>query len=548
MSFSLSSPLKSLLLALLVPTAALAQTPVATAPPAPAEAQTQDQQWFHLDAQTDGGVAGVSTNRAYQELLKNRKSTPVIVAVIDGGVDTAHQDLRRVLWKNPKEIAGNGQDDDRNGYVDDVYGWNFLGAKDGRNVDIDTYEDTRLMAKLQPLYEGKTRNAVPAAKREEFDLYTQVKKTYDEKLKENTQQAQQIGQLYEQTSEVVTQVKQALNVARLDTATLHHPPTNNPALIDVSTQLYRGITAMGFADAETVVAEMKKASEHGKQGLDYSLNLKYNPRDIVGDNPENTKDRAYGNKDVTGPDPEHGTHVSGIIAADRTNNLGVLGVADNVRIMAVRAVPNGDEHDKDVANAIRYAVDNGAQIINMSFGKYYSPQRPAVEEAIRYAGSKGVLLVHSAGNENKDLDVETQYPSPRFLDGKTIPNMITVSASARQDDNKLAAEFSNYGKRVVDVFAPGVNIYSTLPGNKYGNESGTSMAGPVVSGIAAVLKSYFPKLTPTDLKRIIQQSAVPYHTQVLKPGTQTQVPFDQLSITGGVVNLYRAVQLAQQQP
>ncbi|OUJ72562.1 peptidase S8 [Hymenobacter crusticola] len=530
-----------------MPAATFAQTPAA--PPAPpTRAEAQAQQWFHLDAQTDGGVVGVSTNRAYQELLKSRKSTPVIVAVIDGGVDTAHQDLRRVLWKNPKEIAGNGQDDDHNGFIDDVYGWNFLGAKDGRNVDIDTYEDTRLMAKLQPLYEGKTRTSVPAAKRDEFDLYTQVKKTYQEKLTESTQQAQQIGQLYEQTSEVVTQVKKALNVSRLDTATLHHPPTTNPALLDVTTQLYRGITTMGFADAETVVAEMQKAAEHGKTGLDYSLNLKYNPREIVGDNPDNTKDHAYGNKDVTGPDPEHGTHVAGIIGADRTNNLGVQGVADNIRIMAVRAVPNGDEHDKDVANAIRYAVDNGAQIINMSFGKYYSPQRPAVEEAIRYAGSKGVLLVHSAGNENKDLDVETQYPSPRFLDGKTIPNMITVGASARQDDEKLAAEFSNYGKRTVDVFAPGVNIYSTLPGSKYGNESGTSMAGPVVSGIAAVLKSYFPKLTPTDLKRIIQQSAVPYHTQVLKPGTQTKVPFDQLSNTGGVVNLYRAVEIAQQQP
>ncbi|GGF19528.1 S8 family peptidase [Hymenobacter cavernae] len=543
MHFSVRPGFAFLLASLLQSATGFAQTPA----PAPTPADAQSQQWFHLDFQKDAAV-GISTQRTYQELLKNRKPTPVIVAVIDGGVDTAHQDLRRVMWKNPKEIAGNGQDDDHNGFVDDVYGWNFLGAKDGRNVDIDTYEDTRLMAKLQPLYEGKTRTSVPTAKREEFDLYTQVKKTYQEKLDENTKQAQQIGQLYEQTEQVVTQVKQALNVQRLDTATLHHPPTSNPALLEVSQQLYQGITTMGFADAESVVAEMKKAAEHGKTGLDYSLNLKYNPREIIGDNPENTKDRAYGNKDVTGPDPEHGTHVAGIIAADRDNNLGVQGVAGSVRIMAVRAVPNGDEHDKDIANAIRYAVDNGAQIINMSFGKYYSPQRPAVEEAIRYAGTKGVLLVHSAGNENKDLDVETQYPSPRFLDGKTIPNMITVGASARQDDEKLAAEFSNYGKRTVDVFAPGVNIYSTLPGNKYGNESGTSMAGPVVSGIAAVLKSYFPKLTPVDLKRIIQQSAVPYHTQVFKPGTQTKVPFDQLSNTGGVVNLYRAVQLAQQQP
>lgn len=532
--------LKPLLLALALPFAATAQNdpvPVTT---------TEPLQWHLLDAQQNGAI-GISKQKGY-ELLKGRPSVPVIVAVIDGGVDTAHQDLRRVLWRNPKEIAGNGKDDDRNGYVDDVFGWNFLGNKDGRNVDIDTYEDTRLLARLQPLYANKTRVMVPAAKRAEYDLYTKVKKTYHEKLKENTEQAQQIGQLYEQFSSIVEPLKQALQVTRLDTATLRRPNTTNPALLEITSQLYSGVKAMGYADAESVVKDMKEAADHGKTGLEYSLNLKYNPRTIIGDNPDNPKDRDYGNPDATGPDPEHGTHVAGIIAADRENALGGEGVADNVQIMIVRAVPNGDEHDKDVANAIRYAVDNGASIINMSFGKYYSPQREAVEDAIRYAGSKGVLLVHSAGNEGKDLDLETQYPSPRFLDGQTIPNMITIGASGRDNDEKLAADFSNYGKRSVDVFSPGVNIYSTLPGNEYGNNSGTSMASPVVSGIAAVLKSYFPKLTAVDLKRIIMQSAVPYHTLVLKPGTQKKVPFDQLSGTGGVVNLYRAVQLAGQQP
>lgn len=528
------------LVALLLPLAAVAQTPS----PTPATPPTQ---WHLLDPQQNNGVMGLSAERTYQELLKGRPATPVTVAVIDGGVDTAHVDLRHVLWHNPKEIAGNGKDDDNNGYIDDVYGWNFIGGKDGRNIDVEAYEDTRMLARLEPLYKGKTRNQVPAAKRAEFDLYQQVKKSYQTHYKEDHEQYDQLKDVYPQTQAVADQVKQALGVARLDTATLHNPPTDNADLRKISQLFYQNLKAGGYADMEAVLDDMKHAYDQTKNLVEYSLDLNYNPRNIVGDDPDNVQQRVYGNADVTGPDPTHGTHVAGIIAGDRTNNVGILGVAGlPVRIMAVRAVPNGDERDKDVANAIRYAVDNGAQVINMSFGKYFSPHREAVEEAIRYADTKGVLLVHSAGNESIDIDTKKQYPSPVFLNTKTIPNLITVGASARTNNQELVADFSNYGKKNVDVFAPGVQIYSTLPHNTYGNESGTSMAGPMVAGMAAVLKSYFPKLSPEDLKRIIRESATPLHTKVLKPGGKTTVDFAELSNTGGVVNLYKAVQMAQQ--
>ena len=257
--------------------------------------------------------------------------------------------------------------------------------------------------------------------------------------------------------------------------------------------------------------------------------------------------RDYGNNDLHGPDPLHGTHVSGIIAAVRDNGLGVQGVAGPlVRIMTVRAVPNGDERDKDVANAIRYAVDNGAKVVNMSFGKEFSPQRPAVEAAFKYAAAHDVLLVHAAGNENDDLDVTNHYPSALSLAGQPFPNLLTVGASSKHDDATLAAEFSNYSKRQVDVFAPGVQIYSTLPGSTYGTESGTSMASPVTAGVAAVLKSYFPSLTAVQLKDIIRRSAQVHHTQVLVPGSTTKkVDFATLSNTGGVVDLYEAIKLAE---
>ncbi|SNC67216.1 Subtilase family protein [Hymenobacter gelipurpurascens] len=544
MSIPLSFRLRLAALGLLLPTLASAQT--VTAPAPPSAVTLAGPQWYLLDPQKDG-VMGVSALRAYAELLQGRTSTPVTVAIIDAGIDTAHTDLKRLLWRNTKEIAGNGQDDDQNGYVDDVHGWSFLGGPDGRNVDIDTYEDTRVLARLQPRFQGKTRATVPAAQRADYDLYLKAKKTYDEKVKENTQRLKEIGEAYTENQQGAEAVKQALKVSSLDTATLHHPPTQDPELLAVTNGLYQNLKQAGYPSLEAVLAEIKEALTDTKNQLDYSLNLKFDPRGVVQDHPNDVKERRYGNKDLYGPEPSHGTHVAGIIGADRTNALGILGLADNVRLMAVRAVPNGDERDKDVANAIRYAVDNGASIINMSFGKYYSPQRPVVEEAIRYAGTKGVLLVHSAGNESKNMDQETQYPAPVFRNGQRIPNMITVGASARQNNADLVAEFSNYGRHAVDVFAPGNQIYSTVPGSLYANKSGTSMAAPVVTGIAAVLKSYFPTLTATQLKSIILQSAQPTHTQVHQPGTKKLLDFRELSGTGGIVNLYRAVELAQRQ-
>ncbi|GAB3555673.1 S8 family peptidase [Spirosoma fluminis] len=513
-------------------------------------ASAQQTQWYLTD-KTDS-TAGISVERTYRELLKNRKPTPVIVAVIDGGIDTTHEDLRRVLWVNPKEIAGNGLDDDKNGYVDDVHGWNFIGGKDGRNVSYETAEVTRLYVQLKPKYEGKSRAALKPDEQKEYDLYVKTKAEVEKNQAQYKAQYQGISQFAEQYTAAVDAIKKALNVTKLDTATLRNASetVTDAALKRPITGVLRLLRQQGAADAEDVTKELEKANEQLKARAEYNYNPEFDSRAIVGDRPDDLNQRDYGNADIAGPRAEHGTHVAGIIGADRTNNLGILGVADAVQIMGVRAVPDGDERDKDVANAIRYAVDNGAQIINMSFGKDYSPQRKAVEDAERYALSKGVLLVHAAGNDGKDIDTAANYPAPRFMDGKEIPNVITVGASAERNNSELVASFSNYGKQTVDVFAPGKDIYSTVPGSKYENNSGTSMASPVVAGVAAVLKSYFPKLTYADIKRIIVQSATPYKTKVRRPesgegaGPGSTVEFATLSKTGGVVNLYEAVKLA----
>ncbi|GAB4030536.1 S8 family peptidase [Spirosoma gilvum] len=507
-------------------------------------ALAQQTQWY-LQDKTDN-TAGISVERTYRELLKDRKPTPVIVAVIDGGIDTTHEDLRRILWVNPKEIAGNGKDDDKNGYVDDVHGWNFIGGKDGKNVSYETAEVTRLYVQLKPKYEGKDRKSLKPDEQKEYDQYVKAKAEVEKNQSKYKAEYQGISQFYSQYSSAVDNLKKVLHVTTLDTLTLRKAADT---LSDVALKrpvlgVLRLLKQQNAPDADVVLGELEKYNEQLKSRAEYNYNPDFDARSIVGDNPNDLNQRDYGNADIAGPRPDHGTHVAGIIAGDRTNNLGIMGVADAVRIMGVRAVPDGDERDKDVANAIRYAVDNGAQIINMSFGKDYSPQRKAVEDAERYALSKGVLMIHAAGNDGKDIDTAANYPAPRFIDGTAIPNVITVGASAEPNNAELIASFSNYGKQNVDVFAPGKDIYSTVPGSKYENNSGTSMASPVVAGVAAVLKAYFPKLTYADIKRIILQSATPYTTKVTRPESNDLVAFNTLSKTGGIVNLYEAVKMA----
>ncbi len=510
-----------------------------------AQAQlTPAQRWQHLDQQADG-VPGISTDRAYRELLAGRTPTPVLVAVIDSGIDSVHTDLKSILWRNAREIAGNGRDDDRNGYADDVRGWSYLGGKDGRNVDVENLESTRIYAQGRARYEGKKREDFSKKEQGSFDLYETAKAGHLQARAEAEALVQRLEGLLGLIGPAADALRQRPGAA-LDSATLHQAALAQPA-VPGAPQLYALVHRQQAPGAEPVLTRVRAALTSTKSKLDTQLNPDFDARAVVGDDPNNLKQRDYGNADSQGPDAGHGTHCAGIIGAVRTNGVGMEGVADAVRIMSVRAVPDGDERDKDVANAIRYAVDNGAQIISMSFGKDYSPQKAAVDEAMRYADKKGVLLVHAAGNDSRDLDATpNNFPSNVYLDGQPIPNLITVGASSRFNTADLAAGFSNYGPQHVDVFAPGVAIYSTVPGGGYDLKSGTSMACPVVAGMAAVLKAYYPTLTAAQLKACILQSAVVNHTQVRKPGTKTLVDFATLSRTGGIANLYGAVQQAQQ--
>ena len=461
--------------------------------------------------------------------------------MIDGGVDTAHVGLKANLWKNPKEVAGNGKDDDNNGYADDVYGWNFIGGRDGKSVHEDALEVTRLYARCTSGGNGGTTTGpkVPPP-----DAAT-CKRASEEYEKERAE-TQQLSQQVEQISVVLARVNEILRRSMgTDSLTRAKVTAYQPAGAEAQ---QAKMMWLRLADAGISAKEITEAREDIESKMKYGLNPSFDPRAIVGDNYANTAERNYGNADVMGPDAKHGTHVSGIIGGVRGTSDGVDGIATNVKLMMIRAVPDGDERDKDVANAIRYAADNGAHIINMSFGKGFSPEKGAVDEAVKYADSKGVLMVHAAGNDGENLAEKPSFPTPAYVGGGKPNNWIEVGASSWKGLDSLAASFSNYGKAQVDVFAPGVDILSAKPGGGYERQSGTSMAAPVVSGLAAFLMSYYPNLTAADVKRIVLQSATRYADQtVVRPGEGGgAIRFGDLSATGAVVNAYEAVKLAEQ--
>lgn len=504
--------------------------------------------WQLLDYAEDS-IYGTAVNKAYRELLPGKKPHRVIVAVIDSGVDTAQEDLKGRIWVNPREIPGNGVDDDRNGYTDDVHGWNFLGGPDDSSVVKESSELEREYHRLRPEFGGITDSATVRKKdREQYRYWLKVKQKRQQDSLNNSQNYATVS-VGIQRFEMLDKMLQAhIGKDTLYLSDIRSLDTDNDT-VEMARQIARRVLEESGprTSLEEFIAQGKEYLESLTQKLD-GMDVDPNAarKAIVGDDPNNIKDTRYGNNDVAGNFALHATHVAGIIAAVRNNRIGMDGVTDDVLIMPVKAVPDGDERDKDVALAIRYAVDNGAQIINMSFGKGYSPHKSWVDDAVRYAGKHDVLLVHAAGNDGANNDSIPNYPNPFFeKNKKRAENFITVGASgATNDDGQLAASFSNYGKSV-DLFAPGVNIYSTVPDNQYRALSGTSMATPVVSGIAALVLEYYPTLTARQLRWVLMHSVTKLDTlQVVKPGSDEDVSFGSLSATGGIINAYEALRLA----
>ena len=511
--------------------------------------------WHLLDKEKDG-VYGISLDKAYDFLrLKNLKSKTVLVAVIDSGVDTLQEDLIHILWTNPGEIPGNGIDDDHNGYVDDIHGWNFIGGKDGSNVKDDSQEEGRIYYQYKDQFDNKAirMDSMNVESREHYEMWVKAKKKI---MGDGTDDGVDLLML----KRVVNACIKSDSIIRTsmgkkeytgnDLDTFQAKDMEARTAKSVLLYLFKENHIMDMTNT-TFLNDFTEQADREEKKMEIKETAPKNYRaDVVKDKENDIMDSLYGNNDIMATDPMHGTHVSGIIGAERNNAVGINGIADNVRIMMIRAVPNGDEHDKDISLAIRYAVNNGARVINMSFGKNLSPQKTWVDDAVKYAESKGVLLIHAAGNDAENVDTIDNFPNPNYKNSRFhAKNWITVGASsdplAEESFKSYTASFSNYGKKEVDVFAPGTRIYSTLPGrNKYGNLDGTSMAAPVVTGVASLILEYFPTLSPEEVKYCIEKSATMPTVKAKKPGTDELVPLTELSSSGGILNAYGAVKMA----
>ncbi|WP_348812087.1 S8 family peptidase [Flavobacterium maritimum] len=484
--------------------------------------ETELQRWSHLDLEKDS-IPGMSVDKAYAELIKDKKGVKVIVGIVDSGVDIEHEDLKSVVWTNTKEIAGNGIDDDKNGYIDDIHGWNFLG-----DAVHETLEMTRILKK------GDDGSA----------NYKAASVAYEEKYSKALEGKKQVDFLINTNKSIQTYLKKEVYTIE----DLNGIVTTDPELSRNKMIMTQVLTNAGPGFNEEIEGYRKYIYDQ----LNFNLNKEFDGRKLVGDNPDDIKDTKYGNNTVFGPDKEealHGTHVAGIIAQVRHNNIGGDGVASNVEIMTVRAVPDGDEYDKDIALAIRYAVDNGAKVINGSFGKSYSPHKQWVYDAIKYAEKKDVLFVHAAGNDgyNVDLTENANFPNDSEDNKKEFAsNVLTIGALNNTYGEGVIAEFSNYGTFNVDVFAPGNEIYATIPNNKYKYLQGTSMAAPNAAGVAALIRSYYPKLSAKQVKQILMESGTPLPENVLL-GEKKDVKATaaNTSKTGKMVNAYNALLLAE---
>ena len=500
------------------------------------------QDWFHLDMQKDG-FPGISTNKTYEQLIGDQQGDTVIVAVIDSGVDIEHEDLNDVIWVNTGEIPNNGKDDDQNGYVDDVHGWNFIGGKNGDNVHYDNLEMTRIYAQLKKKFKGKKEADISKKDKDDYDKFVEYGNVIERELEKVQPEIENFGM----TLQLLNMLELNINKEEVTLEDIKNHNYSDEMLGRAAQAIYQMVSQSGM--------DYKTYKKSFKEYYDYLSSKKYhydpelNSRDIVQDNYANVDERSYGNNDVEGPDATHGTHVAGIIAGERNNNAGMNGVADRVQIMVIRTVPDGDERDKDVANAIRYAVDNGASIVNMSFGKGASPRKKAVDDAVKYAMKNDVLLIHAAGNSGQENEFDNNYPNDKFakpglFGPRYAKNWIEVGASNWSLDENLPASFSNYSSEWVDIFAPGVDIYAPVLDDEYDFNQGTSMAAPVVAGVAALVRSRFPDLTAEQVKEVLLQSSVKEKLKVRKPGSSDQVSFSSLSTSGGLVNAYEAIRLA----
>ncbi|WP_420571373.1 S8 family serine peptidase [Kordia sp.] len=499
--------------------------------------------WQHKDIYIDS-IPGISLDKAYKELLKDKKGDTIIVALLDNRIDSEHEDIKDFIWVNNNEIPNNNKDDDDNGFIDDVNGWNFLGNINGENVGRARFESTRIIEKYEKVFSDSNINAISKENNDNFKLYKKAKEAYAKSLDEVNYGFHYFDSLDQNKINLEKELSETFPNINLTIKNLEKVKKDHPTKADEITTY---ISYLKYPDW----SESRRASLQAF--LKIHLNLDYKEREVIGDNVEDLNDTNYGNGNITASTSSshnHAIKVAGVLGANRQNNIGIRGISNNLKIMPVSVSPTGDEQDKDIALGIRYAVDNGAKIIIMTFTKFLVQHEDWLSDALKYAEKNDVLIVLSAGNSASNSDFKKTYPNDyNSKNIEYINNVIVVGGIRNSLDEKLVSEFSSYGKNNVDVFAPARSIYTTLRNNKYGYESGTSMSAPIVAGIAALIRCHYPNLTAPEVKQIIMKSGISLNIMVNKPSTSKEkelVPFSSLSKSGKIVNAYNALLMAEE--
>lgn len=450
------------------------------------------ENYWHLESNTSFKTLSTNLRKTYTEFGEPSEENKVIVAVIDSGVDINHINLRHAIWNNKREIPDNGIDDDENGYVDDINGWNFLGEQ-----NFDQSELTRKILSM------KNSLDIDSQELQKLSEKLQYKRTLLIKELEDYQKDLYIYQ--------VSLAQQELSSVSIFTTALKKLQAKYGSVEKLEALISRNINRLSIV-----------------------FNLHYSPQKIIENNDVSELEEH-----------NHGTHISGVIAAiDHNENAPISIAPNNSIIMPIKAIPvEGEERDEIIAKAIHYAVDNGAKIINLSFKKYTTTHPELLLNAIDYAEKSNVLIVNSAGNRGINIDHTKHYPhgvNPKI--DQVRENWITVAASSSHIGKNTVARFSNIGRKQVDLFAPGVDIYSLAPNDNFAILSGTSMAAPLVTGAAVLLLSYKPSLSAAQLKQIITKSVrkIPNH-YIRKHNSRRNVLFTRLSSSGGVLDIHQAV-------
>lgn len=495
----------------------------------------ETENWQYQDIIKDT-IAGISLEKA-QELVADKDNSIVTVAIIDSPIEISHEHLKNNIWTNTDEIPNNNIDDDKNGYIDDIHGWNFMGNAKGVNDIYMQMESTRLLKKYEAQKPTSTNEST----------YSLVKKLYDSIYMKSKKEYDHYSEIYKAYKGVKSELsKKSLNgnysIKQLDS--IKKVYADDWYFKSMITNL---ISLEKYIGGDDIIFYNELYTKH----LEVLFHKEYNDRKITGDNPNVLNDSNYGNHVVSHNLDKltHGTSVSGPMI--QSSKSQVQGISSKIKIMPICISGYGSEHDKDIALAIRYAVDNGAKVINISLGKLLSLHKEWVFEAFKYAEQHDVIIVSSAGDSSLNLtEINYYYPNDNVDNTAEVSNnFLLVGASTYDPNEKLVASFSNYGTIDVDIFAPGIEIFTTTVNNTYDFQDGTSMSASITSGVAALIFSYYPNLIASEVKQIIMESGVSYDIMVNKPSTSKEkelVPFSSLSKSGKIVNAYNALLMAEE--